>query len=143
MNSVLRYVNILLWILKVSCHLIIIGMAIFFITCLALNPSPINGMTVVQYILYSLMIASNFFPLGALYALPHIAWLGINLLITIISKGRSYGLVDNDVILEYLNHGPFSVYEENLRTRILFYASLVSWPSSLSPSWPASSSIWG
>jgi len=128
MNSVHRNINLLLKllvVLKVLCHLTIVGMAIFFITCLALNPSSTNGMAVVQYILYIWMIASNLFPLGAFYALPHIAWLGINLIITILSKGNSYGLIDNDGILEYLNRGPFSLYE--MRTRILFYASLAAW----------------
>ena len=124
MNSVQRNINLLLKLLEVLCHLTIVSMAIFFITCLALNPSSTNVMTVVQYILYILMIAANIFPVGSYYALPHVTWLGINLIITLVSKGNSYGLVDNDVILNYLNRGP---QDTERRTRVLFYASLASW----------------
>ncbi len=127
MNPVLRNTILLLKILKVFFHLIIIGMAIFFITVLALNPKPANALTVVQYIFYILMIAANIFPVGDYYALPHVGWLGFNLLSTLVNKGETYGLVDNEVILEYLNHGPFPEYGSEIRTRLLFYASLVSW----------------
>jgi len=82
---------------------------------------------VVQYILNIMVIAANVYPCGG-YALPHphAAWLGINLLFTLLNWKKKYtdtihGVLDNDVILDYLNPGQME------RHRVLFWASVASW----------------
>jgi hypothetical protein len=126
MNSI-TLLRIFVHIFKVLCHVTIIGMASICITCLALFPGPTNGFMVVQYILNIMVIAANLYPCGG-YALPHphAAWLGINLLFTLLNWQKKYtdtihGLLDNDVILNYLNPGQME------RHRVLFWASVASW----------------
>ena len=113
-------------LLKLTCHLSIIGMAILFMTCLALKPIPTNGFMVLQYIMNIMMIAANLYPSCSYAPLPHALWLGINLIFTLLGWQKKYtdtihGLVDNDVILNHLNPG------QEERHRVLFWASAVSW----------------
>jgi hypothetical protein len=113
-------------LLKLLCHLGIIGMAVLFMTCLALKPIPSDGFMVLEYILNIMIIAANLYPSGSYAPHPHAIWLGINLLFTLINWKKKYtdtihGLVDNDVILNYLNPGQME------RHLVLFWASVTSW----------------
>ncbi len=53
---------------------------------------------------------------------PHAAWLGINLLFTLLNWQKKYtDTIHNDVIINYLNPGLME------RHRVLFWASVASW----------------
>jgi hypothetical protein len=116
----------LVQLLKLLSHSTIIGMAILFITCLALFPGKTDGFMVLQYILDIMLIAANLYPSGSYAPHPHAAWFGINLFFILFNWKKNYsdtihGLVDNDVILNHLNPGK----EE--RHLVLFWASVTSW----------------
>ena len=125
MNSILRNT---LYLLKVFCHLTIIGMASLFITSLALNSAPTDGIKLFQYLFNIMILLVNFCPSGNDFNdffYYHVVWLFFNLAVVIVvhlTNGNCRGLVDIDVILGY----PESE-EREVRTRVLFYASLASW----------------
>jgi hypothetical protein len=126
MSSSSTVLRIFVQLLKLFCHLTIIGMASLFITCLALFPGSTDGFMVLQYILNIMIIAANLYPSGSYSPHPHAVWFGINLFFTLLNWKKTYtdtihGLVDNDVILEYLNPGHAE------RHLVLFSASVASW----------------